>query len=141
MNKIEAFRGEYRFLSNFWHVYVTYDGEVYPTVEHAYQAAKTLSQEFRSAICYATTGEAKRMGRQVPMRPDWDSIKIDVMRDLLRQKFAEPELREALLATGDAELVEGNTWNDYFWGVCNGEGQNNLGKLLMEIRDEIKRKL
>lgn len=139
MNKIESFQGEYRFLSNFWHVYVRYDGELYPTVEHAYQAAKTLNPEFRKAIAYATTGEAKRMGRQVPMRPDWDSIKIDVMRDLLRQKFTEePELRELLLATGDAELIEGNTWGDYFWGVCNGEGQNNLGKLLMEIRDGLR---
>lgn len=139
MNKIESFQGEHRFLSNFWHVYVTYDGEVYPTVEHAYQAAKTLNPEFRKAICYATTGEAKRMGRQVPMRPDWEAIKIDVMRDLLKQKFTEePELRELLLATGDAELIEGNTWNDYFWGVCNGNGQNWLGKLLMEVREAVK---
>lgn len=139
MNKIESFQGEHRFLSNFWHVYVRYDGELYPTVEHAYQAAKTLNPEFRMAIATATTGEAKRMGRQVPMRADWDSIKIDVMRDLLRQKFTEePELRDLLLATGDAELIEGNTWGDYFWGVCNGEGQNNLGKLLMEIRDGLR---
>jgi ribA/ribD-fused uncharacterized protein len=138
MNKIESFQGEYRFLSNFWQAYVTYDGEMYPTVEHAYQAAKTMEPEFRKAICYARTGEAKRMGRQVPMRPDWDAIKIGVMDDLLRQKFSDPELAEKLLATGDAELVEGNTWGDYFWGVCNGEGQNWLGRMLVAIREDIR---
>lgn len=138
MNKIESFQGEHRFLSNFWNVYVTYDGEIYPTVEHAYQAAKTLEPEFRKAICYATTGQAKRMGRKVPMRKDWDVIKLGVMDNLLRQKFADPELQELLLATGDADLIEGNTWGDYYWGVCNGEGQNWLGKLLVAIREDIK---
>jgi ribA/ribD-fused uncharacterized protein len=72
------------------------------------------------------------------MRDDWNDIKIDVMRDLLQEKFSDDDLRELLLATGDAELIEGNTWNDYFWGVCLGEGQNWLGKLLMEVRKELK---
>lgn len=136
--KISEFRGGYRFLSNFWYAPVNYDGLTFPTVEHAFQAAKTSVLEFAIAIRDADTpGEAKRMGRQVPMRKDWDEIKINVMRYLLRQKFSHPALREMLIKTGECELIEGNTWDDHFWGVCNEIGQNWLGKLLMEVRAEI----
>lgn len=136
MQAIKSFNGPHRFLSNFWPSPVQMDGQWYRTVEHAFQAAKTVSGEHREAIRMCDTpGEAKRLGRQVPMWSDWNDIKINVMRDLLRQKFADPDLRAALLATGDAKLIEGNTWGDYFWGVCLGEGMNWLGKLLMEVRD------
>jgi ribA/ribD-fused uncharacterized protein len=126
----------YDFLSNFHPAPVRLDGVEYPTVEHAYQAAKTLDDVERAHVRSAPTpAEAKTRGGQVTMRRDWNDIKVAVMRDLLRQKFADGVLRERLLATAPHVLIEGNTWGDRFWGVCNGEGQNWLGRLLMEIRD------
>lgn len=87
----------------------------------------------------ATPGQAKKLGQGVSLRPDWESVKVDLMRTFVRKKFENPFLRPLLLATGDAELVEGNTWNDTFWGVCRGRGQNWLGRILMEVRDEIRK--
>ena len=79
-------------------------------------------------------GRAKRLGR-VELRSDWEEVKIEVMREVLRCKFSQnPDLKAKLIATGDAELIEGNNWNDRFWGVCRGVGQNHLGRLLMELR-------
>ena len=72
------------------------------------------------------------------LRPDWETEKISIMRALLRLKFADPALRAQLVATGVRPLVEGNRWGDRFWGVCGGNGQNMLGKLLMEIRAELR---
>lgn len=137
---IEDFRGSYRWLSNFHMVEVTYDGDVYTSTEAAYQAAKTLLPAERRAIREAkTAGDAKRLGRKVSMRPDWEDVKIDIMRDLLRQKFKNPDLRAGLLLTGRQHLVEGNTWHDEFWGVCEGNGENHLGRLLMDVRSEINK--
>ena len=134
---INSFRNEHRFLSNFYPSVVALDGLDFPTVEHAYQAAKTLDGTKRRQIQQAkSAGDAKRLGRHVNLRSDWEDIKIDVMRQLLRQKFSEPMMLNQLLSTGTHELVEGDWWNDKFWGVCNGVGENHLGKLLMEIRSE-----
>jgi ribA/ribD-fused uncharacterized protein len=136
---INEFRGKYRWLSNFHIINVVYDNEIYPSVEHAYQAAKTLNIDDRIRIKNCNTcGEAKRLGYTVKMRENWDQIKFDIMKDLVTQKFSQYPLNQWLLETGDQELVEGNTWNDIFWGVCNGFGLNNLGKILMEIRDKLK---
>lgn len=141
MNAITHFRGEYRWLSNFWPVTVTLEGMDFPSVEAAYQAAKTLDLEVRAQIAaLSRPGEAKRMGRKLNIRDGWDGMKLQVMEDLLRQKFADPELRQKLLATGDAHVEERNTWDDRFWGVCDGEGENHLGRLLMLIRDELRSK-
>jgi ribA/ribD-fused uncharacterized protein len=85
-----------------------------------------------------TAGQAKRMGQKIPVRKDWDIMKVDVMRLITRLKYNIPELGMLLLATGDQELIEGNTWGDRFWGVCDGEGQNNLGNILMEVRDSLR---
>jgi len=139
MNVIDQFHGPFRFLSNFYPACITFEGIDYPTVEHAYQAAKTDDRGLRLTVAAAhSPGAAKRMGPKLPLRPGWEQIKVDTMRALLRLKFTSyPELRAQLLATGDAELVEVNTWNDTFWGVCNGEGRNQLGKILMEIRREL----
>ena len=79
----------------------------------------------------------KKMGRSVSLRPDWEDIKDDVMLEGLYRKFTNDELAEWLLDTGDEELVEGNWWGDRYWGVCNGIGQNKLGKLLMKVREEL----
>lgn len=137
---IESFQGPYRFLSNFWPARVSLDGESYPSVEHAYQAAKTLDLEARASIRLAASpGFAKRMGRLLTIRPDWDDVRLGVMYQLVQQKFDGP-LGRLLLETGDRELVEGNTWGDRFWGVCLGEGSNHMGKILMSVRAELAEK-
>ena len=139
MNIIDQFHGQFRFLSNFYPACIVIKGIEYPTVEHAYQAAKTNDRGLKLTVAAVySPGAAKRMGPKLPLRPDWEQVKLDTMRTLLRLKFTRhPDLRAQLLATGDAELVEGNTWNDTFWGVCNGVGCNQLGKILMEIRREL----
>jgi len=122
---IATFQGEHRWLSNFWPVRIDYQWLVYPSVEHAYQAAKTCDEGERRTISDAPTpGIAKRLGRKVTLRPDWNEIKIGVMTELLALKFRDPVLREKLRATGHRELIEGNYWGDRFWGVCQGEGEN-----------------
>jgi ribA/ribD-fused uncharacterized protein len=136
---INEFRGPTRWLSNFQSVEIEYEGITYPTTEHAYQAAKTLDPEERYIISkLPTPGAAKKQGRLLDIRPDWDSIKFDVMLEITRKKFSNLELKAKLINTGDQELVEGNNWGDTYWGVCNGIGQNNLGKILMTVRDECR---
>jgi ribA/ribD-fused uncharacterized protein len=143
---IEDFQGDYFFLSNFAPGPVQLNGLRFPTVEHAYQAAKTLEPEERQKIQQASTPAlAKKMGRKVTKRPDWGDLKVDLMRDLVRQKFTgHSELKKRLLATGDAELVEGNTWHDNFWGDCrcarcaSSPGQNWLGRILMDVRRQLQ---
>ena len=141
--QILGFNKEYRFLSNFYPAEVEYDGLKYPSTEHAYQAAKTTDPAQRQRIRESQkAGDAKRFGKQVKMRSDWEQVKVDVMRDLVRQKFYKHgELKDKLLATEDAYLEETNTWNDTFWGVCKNKGQNLLGKILMEVRAELKIKI
>lgn len=138
-NAITEFQGRNRFLSNFWPAVVVFEGVFYPSVEHGYQAAKTLDLPTRRSIAaLASPGEAKRAGRTLTVRPNWEEIKVDVMQGLLEQKFSIPELRAKLLNTGNAELIEGNAWGDRFWGVCGGTGRNVLGRLLMQIRLQIQ---
>lgn len=132
---ITSFSGEHRFLSNFFPSRIRWAGIDWPTVEHAYQGAKTLNPAGRALIATAPTpGKAKRLGQKLALREDWDDLRVGTMRELLALKFSIPELSRLLVATGTAELVEGNTWGDRFWGVCGGEGENMLGRLLMEIR-------
>lgn len=137
---IGPFVGRWQFLSNFFPVEVVLDGVTFPSVEHAFQAAKSLSVEERSFIRDARSpGEAKRRARRVSIRDDWELVRDDVMLDLLRKKFAVPELRVLLLATGDRSIVELNDWADTYWGVCGGEGRNRLGELLEQVREELRR--
>lgn len=139
MRIIDAFRGEYRFLSNFYPCEISYERILYPSVEHAFQAAKSTDINVRRRICAANTAMvAKFMGNNIKLRPLWDDIKVSIMLVLIRKKFRDSELRRKLLATGTAKLIEGNTWNDTFWGVCKGEGKNQLGRILMVVRDEVK---
>nr|DAF30604.1 MAG TPA: NADAR protein [Caudoviricetes sp.] len=137
-NIMDSFKGQYSFLSNFYPVQVEIEGIVYPSVEHAYVAMKTMDIELRKQISLMeTAGKVKRMGRTLNIRSDWDHIKLPVMFGLLRLKFQKPELKLLLISTGDSHLEEGNWWGDTFWGVCKGVGENNLGKLLMRVRQEI----
>ncbi len=141
---ITKFENEYSFLSNFYPSPITYQGITFPTVEHFFQAMKTLNPaEFIEIKDASTPGKAKRLGRKVTLRPDWENVKVSIMKVALHLKFDNMELREKLLATGDEYLVEGNTWHDNFWGSCECEqcgnhGQNMLGQLLMEVRKEIE---
>jgi ribA/ribD-fused uncharacterized protein len=139
--KIAEFHGDYRFLSNFFPSVVEFEGITYPTVEHAYQSAKTLDMNERKRIAKCESpSDAKREGRKLKLREDWETAKFAVMETCVRYKFAHhPELRDKLLATGDATLEEGNDWGDKIWGVVNGEGENRLGKILMKVRDELRR--
>ena len=145
---ITSFNGPNRFLSNFYQsviivkqntIFIEHRYISFATVEHAYQAAKTdnLLEKFKISQC-STPGEAKRLGQKLELIDNWDNLKVDIMHDLLRAKFTIPELRQKLLDTGNRVLIEGNNWGDKFWGVCEGEGENMLGELLMQVRNEIK---
>lgn len=143
---IGVFDGEFAFLSNFHPSPISdEDGIVYPTVEHYFQAMKSFdkSERFNIAI-QPTPGKAKRCGRRVALRSDWEQIKEDVMYEALIKKFSDPFLRKLLLDTEDEYLEEGTTWHDNEWGVCSclkcqdTIGKNKLGKLLMKVREEIR---
>jgi len=137
MNSINGFFGEYRFLSNYTLAEVIYEGDVYPSTEHAYQAAKSLDRKERIPLMKAdcTCKWAKHLGYGMILQKNWDQIKYEIMFELVRQKFTNHlDLKTKLLATGSAYLEETNTWNDKYWGVCHGIGQNNLGKILMKVR-------
>ena len=140
MKVIDNFDGEFAFLSNFFPSVIKYEGITYPTVEHAFQAAKSFDPTDRLLIaCAETPGKAKKMGRNVNLRADWDEVKYNVMFELVLQKFKyNPVLALKLLDTGDATLIEGNWWGDKIWGVCNGEGTNWLGQILMDVRKIIR---
>ncbi|KKM63208.1 hypothetical protein LCGC14_1513830 [marine sediment metagenome] len=83
-------------------------------------------------------GQAKRAGRKLKIRGDWNDIKLDIMKKILEVKFKDPELGQKLMNTAPAELIEGNNWNDRYWGICKGQGLNNLGIILMSIRDSLE---
>lgn len=140
---IDTFSNRYRWLSNFWPAPVRLTDVSYPTVEHAYQAAKTTDITLRAQIAVCPRpGGAKRLGRHLPLRPHWGGMRLAVMLDLLRQKFAPgTDLADKLVATKTATLIEGNTWGDRFWGVDAVEqlGENHLGLLLMRVRGELMR--
>lgn len=144
---ISEFNNEYDFLSNFYPAKFEYNGIEFKTTEHFYQAMKSLDPvEMYEIIRAETPMQAKKLGRKVKVRPDWEDIKINIMRIALDKKFDIPELRLKLLLTGDEELVEGNYWHDKIWGKCTceecgGQGRNLLGQLLMEKRAMIRAEL
>lgn len=148
---IDKFDGtEYGFLSNFYIAPVKYEGMMYMSNEAAFQAAKIkmntneVTDTFREPFTHMTPSKAKQAGRRCQLRPDWEIIKDQVMYEVVKDKFTRnPELRAKLLATGDAELIEGTTWHDNYWGNCscekckNKHGRNQLGKTLMRVRSEL----
>lgn len=144
METINRFKGKYSFLSNFYPCLVEYEGMIYPSVEHAFQAAKSLDKEIRQGfqVC-PTASDAKYFGKHVKLRSDWEKIKLSVMENLVRDKFvrnvsAHVDLQNLLESTGNMYLEEGNSHGDRFWGTVNGEGRNELGKILMKIREELR---
>lgn len=138
MQRIDKFDGEHKFLSNFYMRSFLFNGVVCKSGEHAYQAAKAHEPEHAAYVLEAATAAgAKARGRRIKMRPRFDSIKDIIMLQVARAKFNEFEMANMLLSTGDAELIEGNTWGDTYWGVCRGTGLNKLGQILMLVRSEI----
>lgn len=136
---IDSFRGDYYFLSNFYPAAVQYDGITYQNNEAAFQAQKCLTITEQLGFADIDASSAKKLGRKVRLRPDWEQVKVRLMKEIVRMKFVQnPDLKEKLLATGDATLIEGNTWGDRTWGKVDGVGMNLLGKILMEVREELK---
>lgn len=135
---INLFRGQFAFLSNMYDAPIKLGGVVYTCAEAAFQAVKLEDKSQRSRFAGLSGSTAKALGRTVQLRKDWNDIRVDVMRWIVHEKFRQnPVLAELLKKTDPHELVEGNTWNDKFWGVCNGQGQNMLGKILMAERDRL----
>ena len=136
---INEFRGENYFLSNFFNAPVMYQGLMYKNNEAAFQSAKVLDIETRKQFCNLDPSSAKRKGRQVKLRKDWEDVKVSIMEEIVRDKFTRnEELAQKLIKTGNLKLIEGNTWNDKYWGVCNGYGLNVLGAILMKVRSELQ---
>lgn len=140
---IDSFKGErYGFLSNFYPARIMHGGRLYATSEHLFQAMKTHDDAWRERVRNAKTpAMAKRLGRQAPKRPEWDHVKDQVMYMVVMAKFEQnPELAQRLHATGQAELIEGNTWHDEYWGVDRqtNQGQNKLGRILMDVRSRLR---
>ena len=143
MHDIKEFKLSYNWLSNFYPCAITVNGITYPTLEHAYQASKTDDPTIKHKISLLlTAGQAKRFGRTMHLPADWDERKLKVMEWLLRIKFTNPDFRRLLVLSYPAVLEEGNNWGDRYWGICppnSGNGENHLGKLLMKLRDELRR--
>lgn len=138
---IDNFSGKTMWLSNFFLAPVVAFGLIYPANEHAYHAAKCVDFADRAKFQLVTAADSKRLSKNIEIRSDWHDIKFNVMLVLTRFKFrAHATLAKRLLDTGDQLLVEGNTWGDTYWGVCNGIGENNLGKILMQVREELRTK-
>jgi len=134
---IDRFIGNYSFLSNFFLCRIMFEGEKYPSVENAFQAAKTLNRhsrkQFQSLGC--TPAMAKKLGRKLALRPDWKTIRDYIMYEIILDKFLRNnDLCISLMNTGKKQLIEGNTWGDKYWGVVDGIGENKLGKILMHLR-------
>lgn len=136
---IDSFRGEYFFLSNFYNVPVIYDDIPYLNNEAAFQAQKVVNKEERKNFSFLNPSEAKKLGRKVELRKDWEDCKIKIMYEICKAKFTQnQDCKNNLLKTGDAVLIEGNNWGDRIWGQVDGIGENYLGKILMKIREELK---
>ncbi len=139
---IKAFTDEYQWLSNFEPCEITYYGVTYASVEHAYMSAKSDDEEWKLYCADANIppGKVKRKSRKIEIKESWEEIKVSIMKELLVLKYAQEPYRNLLLNTGEVYIQEGNNWRDIFWGVDleTGEGENNLGKLIMEVREELK---
>lgn len=141
---INSFRGKYRFLSNFFTCNITSKDGQWASAEHYYQSRKFLNPKIREKIRKEKyPWIAKRLGKSIPLRKDWDQIKNNIMFETLRLKFDQNiDIQRKLMLTGEEELIEGNMWHDNYWGNCNCPecshiiGKNILGKLLMKIRKE-----
>ena len=140
---IKEFQGKFRWLSNFSPVRIEFEGRIFPSVEHAYMSAKSNSVEWKTQCSDPTNkpGFIKKQSKNVELVPNWNRIRVETMEILLKKKFEQEPWKSWLLSTGHQELQEGNWWGDEFWGVNlkTGNGQNVLGKLIMKIREQIRK--
>lgn len=136
---IDNFDGQYEFLSNFYKSPFVFTGIKFFSVEHAFQCYKTIKNEdFNYVYESRNSYEAKKRGKSIKLREDWESVKILIMEKLVFSKFNQNyEIYDKLIKTYPKILIEGNTWGDRFWGICNHSGENMLGRILMKIRDEL----
>jgi ribA/ribD-fused uncharacterized protein len=141
MEKIREFQDEYRWLSNFYPCLITYNGNLFTSVEHAYCSMKSEDDGWLETCMNVdvTPGKLKRLSRDITLRSDWDSIKESVMKECLNLKFSQEPLKGKLIDTNPMIIEEGNNWGDVYWGVSleTGEGQNKLGRILMQIRTKL----
>ena len=140
---ISQFKDTYRWLSNFYDCIVELDDKLYPSVEHAYQSAKSDSEDWKlECQTNISAGTIKRLGKEVEIVDDWETKKIYIMAKLINQKFNREPFKSFLLATNDEVIQEGNYWGDKFWGVDlkTGEGLNILGKMIMNKRNLLRSK-
>ena len=142
------FKGEYLFLSNFFWSDLEFEGLTYPSVEHAFQAAKLLTNAERQAHGFlsrdVTFGQAKRKGRNVQLRADWSDVKEQVMMECLSSKFSADKLRRKLLGTQKMKLIDGHDGSpDIYWGfhIPSNKGANRLGLILMDLRQQLGQQL
>lgn len=141
MNQITSFTGEYDWLSNFYPCKIKYHGYEFLCLEGAYQLCKLPDEMVNDHIkeyAILTGAQAKKKAKLLPIREDFHIKKYEIMRFLISLKFQDPVLKAKLINTGDCELIEGNWWGDTYWGICNGNGHNYLGKILMELRSNFK---
>ena len=140
MDKITKFKGEYGFLSNFYPCTVTYNDHEYGSAEVAYQSEKCAKEKDRLAISQMDSKKAKASGKKILRKSNWHEIKLEAMYGIVKAKFTQNEnLKKKLLATGNSELIESNSWRDKFWGTnLKLEGENHLGRILMKVREEIR---
>lgn len=135
---IKGFFEEYRWMSNFYLCPVMWKGLLFPSSENAYQAAKSNDPKLWLTFLNIEPKEAKKLGRNLPIRKDWEDVKEQIMYDVCLDKFLRTKaLSDALIATGDKYLQEANWWGDVYWGVCRGIGLNKLGQCLMRVRDKL----
>jgi len=135
---IDSFTGTNFYLSNFYERTVSYNGLVWYHTEGAYQATKTLNRQERETIRRLSPRGSKSYGRRVTLRDGWDELKFGIMYQIVYNKFSEhQDLRERLLSTEGQTLIEGNNWGDRIWGQVDGQGENWLGKVLMQVREEL----
>lgn len=138
MEVIREFIDAYAFLSNFYHSPVKYRNLIYLNAEAAFQAQKESCEKDKEQYTRMNPAQAKLVGRNCNLREDWEEIKEQTMYEIVKAKFTQNKnLAKLLLDTGDAYLEEGNWWHDTTWGVCNGVGENKLGKILMRVREEL----
>jgi ribA/ribD-fused uncharacterized protein len=132
------FRGDFKFLSNFHNSVIVLNGKEYPTAEHAFQSCRAAKAEDAEKIRLATNPvEAKKLGKEVRQRSNWNQINLDVMRKVVEAKFTQHlDLAKKLKAV-QGEIIEENYWRDTFWGTFEGKGENNLGKILTQIRQTL----
>lgn len=143
MDKIATFTlPETRWLSNMWPCHIYINGLEYGSVENAYVAQKTDDENIRLQIQKMKPLESKKFGKTISLVTNWDEIKLNVMRHLIKEKFSDKnkELMSKLMETRNTLLEEGNYWKDTFWGVDmhTGKGLNWLGRIIMDRRTEIQ---